>query len=95
MSRFVRLAVCLAFPFAAFGAPLPAKPRVLELTHAKAIQMALARNFSIQVQRFDPKIARQGVRRELGRFDPDFNIRAERSENTRREIFTDGRSIIF
>jgi outer membrane protein TolC len=26
----------------------------------------------------------------LGRFDPDFTIRAERSENTRRELFTDG-----
>jgi outer membrane protein TolC len=90
MSRLASLLLCLAFPLAAFAAPAPAKPRVLELTLDTAIQKALAKNFSIQVQRFDPQIAKQGVRQQLGRFDPDFNIRAERSENTQREIFAAG-----
>lgn len=90
MSRLAVFAVCFALPLAAFAGPQPASPRVLRLTLEKALEMALARNFSIQVQRFEPEIARQGVRREKGRFDPDLNFRAERSENTQREIFSDG-----
>jgi outer membrane protein TolC len=52
--------------------------------------MALAKNFSIEAQRFEPQIARTAVTRELGRFDPVFDISAIRSENTRRDVFIDG-----
>lgn len=90
MSRLLRLAAFFVVPLAAFADQQPAKPRVLTLTLETALQMALARNFSIQIQRFEPKIADQTVRRERGRFDPSFNIRAERTEDTQREIFIDG-----
>lgn len=90
MPRLFLLLLALALPLGALAATPAARPRVLKLTLETALQMALAKNFSIQVQRFEPQIAEQGVQRERGRFDPDFNIRAERSENTQREIFAEG-----
>jgi outer membrane protein TolC len=87
MSRFASLLLCLVLPLASFAASEPAKPRVLELTLATAIEKALAKNFAIQVARFQPKIAAQDVRGSLGRFDPRLTAGIERSENTRRELF--------
>lgn len=69
--------------------PAP-RPTVLKLTVEKALELALAKNFSIQVQRFEPKIAREEVRKSLGKFDPDFQIRAERAEDTVRNVFGNG-----
>ncbi len=65
----------------------PAPRRVLKLTLDTAVQGALARNFSIEIQRIEPKIARETVRQELGRFDPVWDITAKRDETTRRDVF--------
>jgi outer membrane protein TolC len=64
-----------------------ARPTTLHLTLHKAVELALAKNFSLQVERFQPQIARQNVTQQLGRFDPVFSITGERSENTIRDIF--------
>ncbi|HEX8312585.1 MAG TPA: TolC family protein [Chthoniobacteraceae bacterium] len=58
---------------------------MLHLSLESAIRMALAKNFSIQVERFGPQIAREQITSELGRFDPTFDISATRNENTRRD----------
>ena len=67
-----------------------ARPSVLHLTLHKAVELALAKNFSLEVARFQPQIARAVVTQQLGRFDPVFDISGDRSENTVRDIF-DGR----
>lgn len=64
------------------------RPSVLHVDLAKAIQMALAKNFTIEVQRYAPQIARQQVTQELGRFDPNLNLTASRNENTIRDVFS-------
>lgn len=66
------------------------RPEVLRLTHESAIQAALSKSFAIQVQRFEPRIAREGVTRELGRFDPVFDLTAERAEDSRTDVFANG-----
>ncbi len=79
----------MLWPQMFFGAePAVARPAVLHVDLAKAIQMALARNFSIEVQRFDPKIAEQRVVQQLGRFDPNLTLAGSRDENTTRSIFS-------
>jgi outer membrane protein TolC len=55
-----------------------------------AIQAALGKNFTLEVERFQPRIAKEGVTRELGRFDPVFDIKVQRDENAQREIFDAG-----
>ncbi len=60
----------------------------LNLDQAKAIEMALEKNFSIEVQRFDPKIARERERGAWGRFDPQIDLSNSRAENTTRSIFS-------
>ncbi|HEX8295307.1 MAG TPA: TolC family protein [Chthoniobacteraceae bacterium] len=90
MFRPVSLLLVLLLPIAAFSGESPEKTRILSLTLETALQMALAKNFSIEVERFQPKIAAQQVRRELGRFDPNFDIRLDRSENTERDRFDNG-----
>lgn len=62
-------------------------PGVLRLTHEAAVQMALSRNFSIQVSSYDPQVAQQRLRSALGRFDPEFIAGAEHTENSRRDFF--------
>lgn len=52
----------------------------LRLTLGKAISMALEKNFSIAVQKFDPKVAAERERAAEGRFDPAFGIGYLRSE---------------
>jgi outer membrane protein len=69
------------------AAEKPATRPVLRLTLHKAIELALSRNFSIEVQHFEPEIARQQVIRELGRFDPVLDISAGRTENSVRNTF--------
>jgi outer membrane protein TolC len=87
MLRFARFTLCLLLPLAAFAEEKVARPTVLKLTLESAIQAALSKNFAIQVQRFEPKIAKEGVTRELGRFDPVFDITAERFENSQGDAF--------
>ena len=59
----------------------------LNLDQAKAIEMALSKNFSIEVQRFDPKIARERERGAWGRFDPEINATNSRGELATRSEF--------
>ena len=63
---------------------------VLHLTLPAAVRMALQRNFSLQVERFGPEIARQGVTAERGRFDPAFELSYERAETTENFLFESG-----
>ncbi|MEA3213356.1 MAG: hypothetical protein QOE70_6413 [Chthoniobacter sp.] len=90
MNRFALLALTLTLPLAALAQKAPASKQVLRLTLETALQQALAKNFSIEVQRFEPKIAKEGVRSELGHFDPVFDIGLERREDTRRFVFDNG-----
>lgn len=94
-SRVSRLLLCL-FATTLFAASAPAADRpaprpVLRLTLEKAIELSLARNFTLEVQRFEPRIAQQRVTQELGRFDPRFDFSIDRSEDTQRSTF-DGAS---
>jgi len=90
MSLFLRaVLLCLPALVATAGEPV-SRPGTLHLTLESAVRMALAKNFSIEVQRFDPEIARAGVTRELGRFDPVFDLSATRTETTQRDLFTAG-----
>ncbi len=61
--------------------------RVLELDLGKAIRFALAKNFSIEASRYDPKIAKEQVRTAKGKFDPNFDISYLRGEETVRDQF--------
>ncbi len=72
---------------ASAGETTVARPSTLHVSLHKAIELALAKNFTLEVERFQPQIARQQVTQELGRFDPVFDVTAERSENTIRDIF--------
>ena len=88
MLRLARLFLLVTLPWAALAEEKIPRPPVLRLTLETAIQGALAKNFSIQVQRFEPKIAREGVTRQLGRFDPVFDITAERAEFSQTDVFS-------
>lgn len=90
MIRLVPLCLCLLVASLACAETEPVPHRVLKLNLETALQQALAKNFSIQVDRFEPKIAAEGVRRELGRFDPVFDITARRTEDNRRDVYIDG-----
>ncbi len=91
MIRLATLLLCLLLlPSLALAGKEPSPRRVLKLDLETALQYALRRNFSIEVQRIDSKIAGEGVRRELGQFDPIFDITAERVEDTRRDVFNHG-----
>jgi outer membrane protein TolC len=63
-------------------------PGILRLTHETAMQMALAKNFSIQVESFVPQIAKQEARSAWGEFDPAFVARYNLRENTLRDSFS-------
>ena len=87
-----RLRLALLFAVAFFPATLPAgesvsRPGVLHLSLDDAIRMALAKNFSIEVTRFAPKIAREDATSSLGKFDPNFTARFGASEDTRSDFF--------
>jgi outer membrane protein TolC len=54
------------------------RPGVLHVTLDSAVRLALQKNFTIQVQEFEPKIARERVTQEYGIFDPLFSIGGRR-----------------
>lgn len=58
-----------------------AAEKVLDLTLEKAVQMALRKNFAIEVERFEPQIARERERSAYGRFDPAFDLSYRRGES--------------
>jgi outer membrane protein TolC len=90
MLRLARLLLLVLIPCAVLAEEKAPRPAVLRLTLETAIQAALSKSFSIQVQRFEPKIAKENVTRQLGRFDPVFDITAERAENSQRDVFANG-----
>ncbi len=55
----------------------------LDLTYSKAIQMALAKNFEIQIEAFNPKIAKARTLSEEGVFDPTLELGYSYEENRR------------
>ena len=61
--------------------------RVLNLTLGRAIRMALEKNFSIAVTKFDPKIAAEVERATEGRFDPAFSLSYLRGEGVTADQF--------
>ncbi len=88
------LPLLFLLPLAAHaGGENVSRPGVLHLTLESAIQMALSKNFSIQVQRFEPRIAEAQVTRERGRFDPRFDLSAIRSETSTNALFENGRHL--
>ena len=91
--RLARLVLGFLLPFAALAGESVSRPGVLHLSLDDAIRMALAKNFSIEVTRFTPKIARERVTSALGRFDPNFSVRWDSSEDTRRDFFLGARHV--
>lgn len=90
MSPRLRTALLAAISF--FPASLPAgetvsRPGVLHLSLDDAIRMTLAKNFSIEVSRYEPRIAKENVTAALGQFDPNFRVDWSSSEDTRRDLF--------
>ncbi len=90
--RPLLLALLTALPPALFAGEnaAPLRPDSLRLTAEGAIQAALSKNFSIEVQRFEPRIARENVTSALGRFDPVFDLTARREETSQRNAFRAG-----
>jgi outer membrane protein len=90
MIRFA-LSFLLFAMVAAPGAPAAEKKpgrRVLELTLPKAIRFAVAKNFSIQAERFSPRAAKERVRSAWGRFDPELDITYQHGDSTVRSQLT-------
>ena len=88
----LRLALLAALPLTAFAGENETvlRPAALRLTAESAIQAALAKNFSIEVQRFAPRIAKEQVTSALGRFDPVFDLSVKRNETSQRNAFSAG-----
>ena len=96
MPQRLRVALLVAatfLPTAIRAGETVSRPGVLHLSLDDAIRMALAKNFSIEVTRFAPKIARERVTSAIGRFDPNFNVRWDSSEDTRRDFFLGARHV--
>lgn len=80
---------CALLPFslrAGEGDPI-SRPGVLRLTLDSAVRMALAKNFTIQIEQFSPRIAQEQITTARGRFDPVIDLSAGRDEGTRRDAF--------
>ena len=87
MLRYVCLFLGLLAALSAAAEERAPRPSVLKLTLESAIQAALSKSFAIQVQQFDPKIAKQDVTRQLGHFDPELYLNVDRNETSQRELF--------
>ncbi|MDD5198274.1 MAG: TolC family protein [Terrimicrobiaceae bacterium] len=57
--------------------------RTLDLTYRTAIERALAKNFQIQVETYNPKIAKAHTLSETGTFDPTVGLSYTYDENRR------------
>ena len=85
--RLARFAIALFLPIVSWAGETISRPGVLHLSLDDAIRLALAKNFTIEVSRFQPKIAREEVTARLGRFDPRFFASADATESTQRDDF--------
>jgi outer membrane protein TolC len=84
----IALLFCAAASVFAGGADeTHGRGKLLELTLGKAIRMALEKNFSIVVQKFDPKISRERERTAEGKFDPAFSLSYKEGEDVVADIF--------
>lgn len=91
MSRLARFLVPLLIaPLTCLAGENIPRPSVLKMTLETAVQAALAKNFAIQVQKFEPKIAQEGITQQLGHFDPVFSLGFERTENALPGLFDNG-----
>lgn len=89
--RVCLLALCGVAVAAEAASPevAPAVPaEELTLTLPRAIAMALARNYTIRIDSFGPKIAQARVREALGAFDPIVTVRAQRSDNNNPQLLS-------
>lgn len=64
--------------------------KALDLTYEKAISMALGKNFQIQVQQFNPKIARAAQMTASGQFDPLVSMSYTYSQSQAVQVATVG-----
>ncbi len=76
-------AACLLGAVIASATADAAAPKTLDLSYRKAIELALAKNFQIQVEEFNPKIARAHQTVESGKFDPRVEVAVTRDQNQR------------
>ena len=83
MDTKARIAVALAGAVSFCMVARAAEPEVLELTYRSAIERALAKNFQIKVEEFNPKIAKARQLSESGRFDPTVDLSYTYAENRR------------
>lgn len=90
MLRLARLFLLCLLPLAVQAEERSLRPTILKFNLESAIQAALAKNYAIQVQKFEPKIAKEGVTQQLGHFDPVFSLTAERAENASPILFQNG-----
>jgi outer membrane protein TolC len=86
--RFLCLLLLSALAVSAADRPV-SRPGLLRLTHESAMQMALAKNFSIEVASFQPQVSSQRQRSAEGRFDPAFIATYRYSDNARQDLFLD------
>ena len=93
MCRFVPLLFLMTF--SAVAADPVSRPSVLHLRLDSAVRMALAKNFSIEAQRIEPRIARERLSGQLGQFDPRFLLSASAAENRQRAGLIAGRRAPF
>nr|MDQ3625447.1 TolC family protein [Verrucomicrobiota bacterium] len=93
--RFSKLLLILflLLPLRLQAAETQSRSGLLSLTLGESLRMALRKNFSIAVERFEPLIAREQVQRNLGRFDPVFESSYRRNENTARGDLLDGQRV--
>jgi outer membrane protein len=83
------LALPCLLPSAQAGESPSGKPKIatavpaeeLVLTMHRAVELALAKNYSIRVEAFQPAIAQARITGALGAFDPVLTARAQHSEN--------------
>lgn len=69
------------------GEPSPDGGRVLSVDLGGAIQMALKKNFTIEIARLQPKSAKERVEQAKAKFDPVFDFSYTRGEATARDSF--------
>lgn len=69
--------------FSALAAPTKPKSSTLDLTPRLAIERALAKNFDLQVEAYNPRIAKARTTSEEGAFDPTLEASTTYDENRR------------
>ena len=64
-----------------------ATSRVLSVSLEEAVQLALKKNFTIEIAKMDPKAASERLTQAKGRFDPIFDFGYSQGEATTRDQF--------